>query len=92
MPVVCQRRANAGLYFGPNPLLITNIGFKSKTKTFSKKLNPFLRILIVTICVASPNIDPTRGVIKRSWVLGLSAIPSIRYSQINDCAVEKRKE
>jgi hypothetical protein len=77
---------------GPNPLLITNIGLKSNTKIFSKKLNPFLRILIVSICVASPNIDPTTGVTRRSCVLGFSAIPSIKYSHINDCAVEKRKE
>jgi len=68
------------------------MGLRRRTKTFSKKLKPFLRILIVSKCVASPNIDPTTGVIKRSWALGLSATPSIMYSHINDCAVEKRKE
>jgi hypothetical protein len=76
----------------PNPLLITNIGLKIRTKIFSKKLKPFLRMLIVSWCVDSPSNDPTTGVIKRSCVLGFSAIPSIKYSHINDCAVENRKE
>jgi hypothetical protein len=81
-----------GLNRGPNPLLRTNIGLNIITKTFSKKLKPFLRMFIVSWCTDSPNIDPTMGVTIRSCVLGFSAVASIKYSQIHDCAVAKRKE
>jgi hypothetical protein len=73
-------------------LLRTNIGLNIITKTFSKKLKPFLRMFMVSRCVDSPNIAPAMGVTIRSWILGFSAVASIKYSQINDWAVAKRKE
>jgi hypothetical protein len=65
---------------------------EKQDKNFFKKIKTISAHAHCKHMCDSPSNDPTTGVTKISWILGLSAIPSIKYSHINDCAVEKRKE
>jgi hypothetical protein len=71
---------------------MTYIGLMTVRMTFSPVVRPSFRISWVARNTSSPKIDPTIGVMMRSWILGRSDQLSMKYSKQVDVKAENRKE